>query len=302
MDTPEFSKLSLRLFPAKMEAEFWSTSTLLKAYLASVERWLFVSLSFVNIAYCQTVHLAYSRGSLRCWTHAGFVAAVSAQRLFRNVSPQQYWRWRSAITCCSIVAQHALLCVFQVDSVSILSSVAEKLNSRPASLVVGGMLASGAIMHLVAMRLHFPLSFRSTLVFSVSWLVLCSYRNTRELLAVTQHPVMQAGVDNVCATVHVVCGNLLLIPHAIIHRLVARCAARRLWIVLFPQVLGFWWTVWHAYTTEFAFKSHFLALHGIRVAQPLWPERAMMALAVPMIAYISTFILQHGYLLVLGDL
>lgn len=292
---PALDPWSLQLFPVDLETEFWGTDGLWAKYIETADNWTFLCYPLLAIIYFQVNSLVSLDTSHAVpWVHGSLLAGALSQRLFLLNSPRRYWRWRSFITLCNLLARMAAISLLPVDGASIISRAADELGPQRSVPLIVSLLALAILMPPVLCRLMYPLTFRPTVLVSLLWQV-AGAATVSEMLVVVRHPDMQPGLYAVCATVHNICGNLLLLPQFVIEALVARCTTYGLWAVVFFQLWGFWWPVWHAHATEFNLKATFLTERGVHIERLIWRERSAMVLGVPLLAYISTFFVVRGF-------
>lgn len=139
----------------------------------------------------------------------------------------------------------------------------------------------------MVLRLHYPTSFRYTVVFSLLWTVTLLYTQLREQSQVLAHASLAPGVGPLCQALHIAAGGLLLLPRPLVDSLSTRCAADPSFLVLLSHLMGFWFAVWHAYTTELYLKQAFLKSRGALVYELQLHSQLLMALGCVLVSFTS---------------
>lgn len=293
-EAPYVGAVWLGIHPPQWEAAFWASSPALRSYLESIDRWLWFTVTVLNFLF---IHLNFIYGESSLWLvrlYGCSVVTVYAQDILLLSRPHVYWKYRSIMTHFTIISRQIMLYLLSLNGAALCSQTSKQLATWPAWAVVVGLLSLVGALPFVVWRYQFPTSFRSTVVLSLLWLLLSLHSNFSAELSVLSLPGLAPGLHAVCSGVHTVVGNTLLLPPFLIRELSEMCAESSLWLVLFAHLLGFWWSIWHAYITELDFKVSFLIEHGFVVEHSTLSERVLFLVGFVVFAYISAHIGQFA--------
>lgn len=229
----------------------------------------------------------YKADAILMWA---LLMAVSSgvQRTFMHVRPNQYWRYRNAITyynlCIRIVSQR----YWPVNGAELARRVDTKTLSGPSYGVVLSILSLTGWLQLFVFAVTFPIGFRTSLATCVSWLLLNGKAARQQALCALESPALAPAVNLLCKLTHIFFGTIFLWSPGSVQREIDQCNPS--WLISFAQLLAVFMVLFWSYITEHGLKVSFLRDLGMIGWKPCVTEQALIGVACAVVAYTVSFV------------
>lgn len=135
MEVLQLDWLRLRIEPEQLESEFWSTSTALRDYFESIDRWSWLSVIVVALFHSRMTFWTADCGVFKLYGYGTILLSVAAQRLFLLWRPRLYWRHRSSIIHFHLAWRPLLHTICIINGTEACHHLAKQLLTKPPWMV-----------------------------------------------------------------------------------------------------------------------------------------------------------------------